>query len=144
MNKQYMNRILLGTGLGVVFGLLCFAGFSSKSDIPVEMARWQVWSLGNAWMWGTIINRALLGMVVGLSGVIVAHPLVKIRIRAWLRGTKIGALMSLPMAVGSLTNPNHDMAVNGFWIVLIAGIVIGLLIDIIITKFTGEGKELCG
>ena len=143
MNKKIIKRISWGTGLGVLFGLLCFAGFSSKPDIPAEMTRWQAWSLSNAWMWGTIINRALLGMVVGLSGVIVAHPLVKMRIRAWLRGAKIGALMSLPMAVGSLTNPNHDMAVSGFWIVLVFGTVIGAVIDTIITKFAGEGKELC-
>ena len=141
-NEKLTKRFLWGTLLGVGFGLLCFTGFSSQSGFPAEIARWQVWSWSNPWMWGTIINRMVLGIVVAMSGFVVAQPLLGFKISPWMRGAKMGFLVSLPMAIGSLQSANSEVAWNGFWIVLIAGTIIGLIIDVIITKLSGEGKEL--
>jgi len=143
MNKLFTKRIVLGAGLGFLFGILCFAGFSSKPDIPAEMAKWQDWNLSNPWLWGTLTSRVLLGFVVGLAGVVAKCPLTGRRIPAWLRGLKIGVLVSLPTALGALTNSNHDMAIGGFWIVLVAGGFIGLIVDLFLTRLVGEGKILC-
>ncbi len=142
-NKTLTNRLILGTLLGVMFGVMCFTGFSSNPDMPVEMTKWQLWSWSNAMMWGTISNRMLLGVVVALAGFITRCPVFGFRISVWLRGMKIGFLVSLPMAVGALMNENPQAAQGSFLIVLMAGIIIGMIIDLIITKFVGDGDALC-
>jgi pilus assembly protein TadC len=60
----------------------------------------------------------------------------------WVRGLKIGALISLPMALGALMGENVEAAIKGFWYILIAGGIIGIIIDLIITKIAGQGKDL--
>jgi len=142
-NKILLKRMVFGSGLGLVAGLLCFAGFSSQPNIPTEYAQYQVWSWSNVWLWRTLLNRLVLGSMVAIAGFITVHPLLGFKISAWMRGAKIGFLISLPMAVSSLMNSNPEMAKSGFWMVLIAGTIIGLIIDVIITKFSGEGEELC-
>lgn len=141
-NKNLAKRLVLGSVLGVMFGTLCFAGFSSNANIPEEMARWQVWSWNNAMMWGTIINRMLLGVVVALAGFITVSPICGVKIPTFFRGIKMGFLVSLPMAIGSLVNSNPEVAKGGFWIVLIAGTIIGMIIDLVITRLAGDGDEL--
>jgi hypothetical protein len=142
-NKMLLKRMVFGSGLGLVAGLLCFAGFSSQPNIPAEYAQYQVWNWNNVWLWRTLLNRLVLGSMVAIAGFITVHPLLGFKISVWMRGAKIGFLISLPMAVGSLMNSNPEMAKSGFWMVLIAGTIIGSIIDIVITKFSGEGRELC-
>ncbi len=141
-NKNLTKRIMLGTALGAVFGVLCFAGFASNADLPAEMARWQVWSWSNAMMWGTITNRMLLGIVVALAGFITHHPTFGFKLPVWARGMKIGFIVSLPMAIGALMSTDAAAAQRGFWLVLVAGTIIGMVIDIIITKLAGDGEKL--
>ena len=138
------KRIVLGTLLGAIFGLLCFAGFSSNPDMPAEFVKFQTWSWTNVFMWATISNRLALGFVVGIAGFITKHPTLNFPIPAFLRGIKVGALISLSLALGSLMGPNPEIAKRSFWIVLIAGMIIGMIIDLIITKVVGEGEELLG
>jgi predicted membrane protein len=128
--------------LGVSFGALCFAGFSSNQDMPAEFAKWQVWSWSNTMMWSTISNRFLLGVVVAMAGFITVHPMCNLKLSAWLRGMKIGFLVSLPMAIGALMGEDAEMAKQGFWLMLIMGTVIGSIIDMIITKVAGQGDDL--
>ncbi len=141
-NKQLTKRLVLGSILGTLFGVFCFSGFASNSDMPAELTKWQVWSWSNTMMWSTIANRFLLGVVVALAGFITVHPMYNLKISAWFRGMKIGFLVSLPMAIGALMGQDAEMAKQGFWIVLVMGIIGGSIIDIIITKFAGEGKDL--
>jgi len=141
-NIQLTRRLLLGTLLGTLFGILCFAGFSANQNLPKEFAHWQVWSWSNLMMWSTIANRALLGSVVALAGFITVHPLLKFKIPVSARGLKTGAWVSLPMALGALMGENHEAAVSAFWIIMIAGAIIGMIIDLIITKFAGDGNKL--
>ncbi len=136
------KRVIVGTLLGAVFGILCFAGFSSNPDIPAEFAKFQVWGWGNIWIWQTVANRMLLGLLVALGGVVTTYPLFNFKIPAFLRGAKLGLIASLPMALGALMGPNPEMAHKSFWIILIFGTVIGLIIDVILTKLYGEGKKL--
>ncbi len=142
MSQIFTKRILLGTGFGLLFGLLCFTGFSTNTDIPAELAQWQKWSWSNAMMWSTIINRMTLGIVVALAGTVTRSLFFNIKISPIIRGAKMGMLISLPLALGTLMGTDADLAQKSFWIVFIAGGVIGMIIDLIITKLTGEGKEL--
>ncbi len=141
-NIKLAERFLWGTILGIIFGLFCFVSFSSQPNMPADLSQWQKWSWNNVWMWRTIFNRMILGLVVAIAGLITRCPIFGIKIPIWLRGIKVGFIISLPMAMSSLQNSNMEIAWNGFWIVLILGSVIGALIDIIITRFTGEGKIL--
>jgi hypothetical protein len=136
------KRIALGTLLGTIFGLLCFVGFSSNLEMPAEFVKFQTWSWTNVFMWTTITNRLAIGFVVGIAGFITKHPTFNYPIPAFLRGIKVGALISLPFALGALMGPNPEMAKQGFWISLIAGMVIGMIIDLVVTKVAGEGKDL--
>jgi hypothetical protein len=92
------KRLVWGSMLGVLFGALCFAGFSSNQDMPAEFAKWQVWSWSNTMMWFTISNRFLLGVVVAMTGFITVHLMCNLKLSAWLRGI-IGFLVSLSMAI---------------------------------------------
>ncbi|MBT4277152.1 hypothetical protein HOD96_00170 [Candidatus Falkowbacteria bacterium] len=136
------RRIVLGSALGIIFGLLCFAGFSSNSNMPAEMVKYQVWSWSNMMMWSTIANRFTIGVVVAIAGFITKHPMLDLRIPAYIRGAKVGLLISLPLALGALMGPNPELAKQGFWMVLIFGGIIGMIIDLVITKIAGEGEKL--
>ncbi len=103
----YPKRLGLTTLLGVVAGILCWTG-GVKSGI--------VFTGGMAA--GTILNRAYIGFVIGVS----ALP--------WnylVHGAVIGILGSLPLAAFS---PN----VRGFVMLTLFGALWGLLIELIATK----------
>ena len=141
-NKRLTKRLFISTALGTVFGFLCFAGFSSNHNIPAELAKRQVWSLNNVWMWVTVTNRFTLGFIVGIAGFAMRHPILGCKLIPFLRGAGIGFLISFSMALGSLLGENQQAAWGGFWVVLIAGIVIGAIIDFVTTKIAGEGSYL--
>jgi len=46
------------------------------------------------------------------------------------------------MAFGALMGPNPELAQQGFWMTLLFGGIIGMIIDLTATKFAGQGKEL--
>jgi len=136
------KRMILSSLLGLGFGLLCFTGFSSNPNMPADFAQYQIWSLTNVMLWSTVISRLTLGFAIGLAGTVTKHPIFKFKFHPILRGTFIGLLFSLPMGVGALMGPDAEAAKAAFWIVLIAGGVIGLIIDLIATKLTGQGQSL--
>jgi hypothetical protein len=136
------KRLVLGAVLGILFGVICFAGFASNQNMPANLVKWQEWSWSNTMIWSTIANRFVLGVVVAIAGFITVHPMYNLKLSAWLRGGKIGFLVSLPMAIGALMGEDVEMAKQGFWLVLVMGTVIGSIIDIIITKVAGQGKDL--
>ena len=141
-NKNLIKRLVFGSIFGIIFGFMCFYGFVSSTGMPENLAKWQVWSWGNLMMWSTVANRMVLGVMVGIAGFITTFPFWNAKIPVWIRGLKIGALISLPMALGSLMGENTVVAIKGFWIIMIVGGLIGVIIDLIITKIAGEGKEL--
>ena len=142
-NKVFLKRLSISSLLGILAGVLCFIGFSSKPDMPAEMAKLQVWSWGNFMMWSTIANRFAIGVMVGLGGYLTQSLVFGIKIHPWIRGAKIGFIISLSMAFGALINSADPAAAKGgFWLVLILGTIIGMLIDVIVTKLTGEGSDL--
>ena len=141
MNKTAL-RLCGGTALGALFGLLCFYGFGTQPNLSPELKALTVWSTSNFMMWEIIVNRAIVGFTVGLAGFLTVHPLFGFKLPAVLRGFAMGVFATLTLALGILIDGATPEAVNAFWITLIAGGVIGLLIDVILTKIAGEGSDL--
>jgi len=128
------KRKMIAITMGILFGLLCvtFANSSSEESI---------W--GTALMWVIIFNRFLVGYVVFIIGVFTACPVTKIKLYPWLRGSLVGAIVSLDMAIGVFVSPAPSEEQKMiFWSTIIVGAIYGMIIDIVATKFGGEGEKL--
>jgi hypothetical protein len=82
----------------------------------------------------------LIGLVVGLAGAYVVHPVLGFPLPWFFRGFLLGVFTSLPLAAGAMITPSTTWMI--FWATLITGGVYGLIIDFFATKFGGEGKSL--
>ena len=137
--KNLNKRILISTGMGFVFGLICFTGYIFSPNTQLEFASL---SLSNPMFWIIVLNRTILGLFVGFAGFITFHPFLKFKIPPILRGIKVGLIVSLLMAMGVFLAPNSEDSWNTFWLILGAGAFIGAIIDFVATKYAGEGKDL--
>jgi len=109
-------RVLVTTVLGFIFGIICWLLSSSGEE------------LGAAIAWSIILNRALLGFVIGISAW---------KINYILHGIILGFIVSIPMAVSAID-------VKGFKVflgTLIMGIIYGFLIELI-THFVVKEKKV--
>jgi len=104
------KRVTVCTILGAIAGLICFLLAKNSAAVPAMM--------GNKMMLGIILNRALIGFVIGISG--------WKKINIYLHGAVIGLIVSLLMAVYA--------DVRGAILILIAGAVWGILIEFIATN----------
>jgi hypothetical protein len=94
-------------------------------------------------MWALVTDRLLIGMLVGLAGAYLVHPVFRFPFRWWCRGTALGTFASLPIAAGAMMGPTGPYAPwTLFWLTLAAGAVYGFVIDFAATKWGGEGEEL--
>lgn len=99
------KRLAIATILGILCGLFCMYG--AMTMFPGEF--------GTLALIGIVYNRALIGIVIGISDNIYPPPA--------LRGAVIGVVVSMAMAI-------FDAA----WIVVGFGLVYGVLIDVVTTK----------
>lgn len=134
------KRFFTAVGLGVVAGLICIA--------LVGKAQPDIWDVKNMLFWTLLSDRILIGMMVAFAGAFTVHPIFGWKCFAWFRGPALGALVSLPIAFGALTDltaiPPETTAAFIFWATVISGAVYGLVIDLVATKVGGEGKALLG
>jgi MFS family permease len=135
-------RLCGGTALGALFGILCFYGFASQPDMTPALKKLATWSTSNFLMWEMIVNRAMIGFLVGLAGFMTVHPLFGFKLPSVLRGFVMGIFGTLTMSFGVLIGGVNDATLQAFWITTLAGGVIGLIIDVILTKFAGQGSDL--
>lgn len=124
------KRFVIAMPLGIFAGLLCT--WVSSGSVP------GIW--GSALMWALITDRMLIGLVVGLAGAYLTHPLFGFPLPWYIRGFCLGVFVSLPLATGAMITPTTAWSI--FWATLIAGGVYGLIIDFFATKFGGEGKAI--
>jgi hypothetical protein len=128
------KRIGLAKGMGLLAGLLCAYGASTQGVIGA-------FDYHSAMFWTIVLNRGILGMIIGVVGVYTLHPYLRFKIGPVLRGIVFGATISLLMATGILIAGEPDRWI-GFWYTIGAGIVIGVVIDLVVTKLYGQGREL--
>jgi len=101
------SRLLVTTLLGFVFGVVCWLLASSgQPSMPAAMS------------WSIIFSRALLGFVIGISAW---------KINYMLHGIVLGFIVSIPMALGSLSFQGLKMFLG----TLIMGMIYGFLIELI-------------
>lgn len=102
------RRIVIAIVLGAVFGIICVYGTMTSIQLsPIILAT-------------ILYDRVLLGVVIGIAYGLDLHPLI--------RGGTLGAIVSLEIAIPS--------GIAGGALLLGAGIVYGILIDMIATKFS--------
>lgn len=124
----FTKRMLITVSLGAISGLICayVADFFVVSD-PM--------------FWIIFLNRVLIGIVVGVSGFVTRHPFFFFPCYA-LRGIFFGAILSLLVSLEMLLHPQTEEIMIAFWTFIVAGAVLGLLIDLVSTKVAGQGKDL--
>ncbi|MDQ1343808.1 MAG: hypothetical protein QG650_528 [Patescibacteria group bacterium] len=125
------KRFMIAMPLGIAAGFLC--AFLASSSAP------GIW--WTPLMWALVTDRLLIGLVVGLAGAYLVHPVLRFPIPAWIRGTCLGVFVSLPLAFGAMINPTAE-GWTVFWLTLAAGAVYGFVIDMLATKFGGEGPAM--
>ncbi len=139
-NNTLAMRLCTASFLGTLFGLLCFWGFTQNPNIDEAARIYTTWSFSNLMMWDIIANRTAIGFVIGLMGFITIHPLFGFRLPSFLRGFVIGSFISLTLAIGAAMGGSEP--VKTFLILTITGGAIGMIIDMIVTTFIGEGSDL--
>ncbi len=102
---KVLRRTIVTTVLGFLAGFFCYWISKGKVSYTPEI------------MWSVVLNRALLGFILGIS------------VLKWnyiFHGMIIGAIASIPLAVPAFFN-----SPTGGWIILIAGAFYGLIIELI-------------
>jgi hypothetical protein len=106
----YLKRVAATTILGFIAGIVCWQLGASGGQVQYTTPM----------IVSTILNRAFIGFVIGISGW---------GINYLLHGALIGALGGLQMAVYA----NE----NGFIMITVGGIVYGIVIEFVTTKLLG-------
>lgn len=126
---------MICVSLALLSGLLCvYLANGNREE--------SIW--GTTLMWTIIYNRLLIGLFVTVMGVFNWHGFLKFRYHPWFRGFMVGIVVSLDLAIPTFMSP--DIPANQiqtvFWATIFAGGIYGMIIDIVATRFAGEGKEL--
>jgi hypothetical protein len=135
-NAYIIRRIGTAKVVGIVIGL---AGFFMTPAIAPDEG--QLFRLGVLAWYGTF------GAMIGLMGLFNHHPMLKLPLPWWFRGTVFGAWFNLVIVlllhdklvavIGQMMGLPAWLA-NPFWLVA-EGAVIGVVVDGIATKVAGDG-----
>lgn len=127
------KRFLVAVPLGIVFGFLC--SYLASGGVS-----------GDFWwtplMWTIVTDRMVLGMMVWLAGAYVRHPIFGFRIHPLFRGGCVGIFASLPLATGGMIAPGEYGAWEIFFLTCFAGMLYGMIIDMIATKVGGQWVDI--
>lgn len=132
-----LARLMYGKTTGLIIGL--------------AVCTYVIWMnvLKNAYFgFGMILFYTLLGALIAQAGTMTKHPTLNFKMSWWLRGGILGLVSHLMLVFVS----NHEITrlvetfacgsfESPFWI-LLDGVIIGMFIDWITTKFAGEGEKL--
>ncbi len=110
------TRLLLTTLLGFGFGIVCWLLASGSGPMPATMA------------WSIIFSRGLIGFVIGISAW---------KINYLLHGIILGFIVSIPMALASLSVKDFKIFLG----TIIMGMIYGFLIELI-TRFVIKDKSI--
>ncbi|MBF0173636.1 MAG: hypothetical protein HQL83_09345 [Magnetococcales bacterium] len=130
------KRFMVALSLGIVFGFLCLYLVGRQQP--------EIASLTHPIAWSILTDRILIGMVIAFAGAFTVHPILGFSYRPWLRGSCLGAVVSLPIATGAMSGPSTGPMSP--WVVFVAtvvsGMIYGAIIDLVATRVGGEGVDL--
>ncbi|MEW6749850.1 MAG: hypothetical protein AB1505_02605 [Candidatus Latescibacterota bacterium] len=107
------KRVVIATLCGVLCGLVCWGlAASGSADLPGAVA------------WNIVTSRILLGLVIGISAAKLGH---------WaIHGLVMGALFSVPLAIGSTMADDPEMSkASMFAASIVMGMIYGVLTELI-------------
>jgi len=133
------KRFAISITLGILFGFFC--AFSAWKGNPELSGNPENCFFKSAITWCIVVNRFLIGLMIAFAGAFTHHPIFGFKCFPAVRGAILGILVSLVNAIGILTVPSEKMWM-GFWLTIIFGAIYGMIIDIVASKFGGEGKVL--
>ncbi len=148
--KTLLRRMTNAKGLGLLIGLL--GGFLF---LPYYMGPYLTLSL----QWGIVLWYLTFGVIIGLGGLLTACPLMgkncplskTKKWRPFWRGGFLGAWLNFVLAVIMYDTFTIIMTyfsvfpfanINILLLAAIEGFIVGAFIDLIATKFGGEGREI--
>jgi hypothetical protein len=108
-----MKRVIIATLAGLIFGFVCYSLASGSGSLPAPVAL------------NIIINRTLIGFVIGISA---------LNLGQWaVHGIVMGVLISLPMAFSGMMAPENPGFTREMMFVstLAMGIIYGFLVEFI-------------
>lgn len=133
------GRIFIGKIIGLIIGIIAM--------LLLPLANIDAFSLFGL---GTLLMFVLMGATTGFMGIFDRHPALSFKMPWWLRGGLVGLFFTLMYVLLSYDSINIVMQSNlvswmgltsPFW-ALLDGIVAGMLMGYVETRFAGEGKDL--
>lgn len=116
---MHAKRFLIATLIGALAGAFCAYGTKMSSDSG------ELGFIATTGIIGSVFyNRLLIGMFIGLLGNCKPHPVIK--------GAVAGFIVSLAMGITPLLDGKPD----GAAIIVGAGVVYGIIIDVVASYLT--------
>jgi hypothetical protein len=109
------KRVLIATGCGFIFGLVCMGMASSNPDSAA--------TLSASVKWNIVLSRTLLGFMIGISA---------LRLNWWLHGIVLGFISSIPMAIAVMDRSEIMIGT------VVMGMIYGVLTELITTVLFKE------
>ena len=138
--KSLLKRVAIGKTMGFMFGLIGL--LSIPYFLPEEGWHFRI---------GIMFWYMLLGVMVGFMGTWAKHPVLNFRMHPVFRGALIGGFLNLTLVliayekfeliISSMQNTGGFQFQSPYCFI-IEGIILGIIIDLVATKYAGEGNEL--
>lgn len=136
-----MLRIAIGKGIGFIIGALGF--FMVPLFVPEIDLMFRL---------GLLFWYATFGAVIGIFGVFTHHPVLHLPMPWWFRSLWVGGWLNFVLML--FTYDRLAVILQGIfgeasalaspWMLVLEGMLVGLLIGFLATRYGGEGKETVG
>lgn len=134
--QMLIYRIGVGKALGLIVGLIGFF------VLPLMVEQ-----VATSFRVGVLFWYITLGALIGMFGVFAYHPILKMKMPWWLRGAVLGGWMNFVLVLVAypvFVKIGLDMfgaasVWSSPWWMVLEGCVLGLLMDLLLTTWFGEG-----
>jgi len=135
-DKSLMYRVGAGKAIGFAIGIIGFFVTPMLIQEPTMLLRM-----------GILFWYPTLGAIIGMFGVFTYHPILNFSMPWWLRGAVLGGWMNFLVTLFAYDQIcTMVMALFGEYsgyvspfIMVLEGVLIGLLMDFLLTRWFGEG-----
>ncbi len=137
MSSGFIRRLIVAKALGFLVGFIALLFL--PCIIPDDCLL----------CWGFFLWYITFGAIIGIMGVMDAHPLwPKFKINAFFRGIFMGSWMNFVLVFFAyekleiILSRVDFMGMSSPWWFVLEGAILGLIIDLLATKYGGEGKGI--